>query len=89
MNISNNRIVVEKIEDEKQEGGFEMVNVQDSYTYRGKVVFLPEAPVYMGNEPVKVGDTVLFAKYSPDTHELEIDGKKLKFVKTEDLLAVL
>lgn len=89
MNISNNRIVVEKIEEEKAEGGFEIVNVQDSFIYRAKVVVVPEAPIHMGNKQVGVGDTVLFAKHSPDTHELDHEGKKLKFVKVEDIMAVL
>jgi len=89
MNISNNRIVVERIEDEKQEGGFEMVNVQDSYVYRGKVTIVPEAPIFMGNKQLSVGDTVLFAKYSPDTQELEHEGKKIKFVRVEDVMAIL
>lgn len=88
MKISIDRVVVERIEEEKKEG-FEVVNVQDSFTYKGKVVNIPEAPVYMGNTPVQMGDVVLFAKYSPDSHELEIEGKKLKFVKVEDLLAVV
>jgi len=89
MNISNTRIVVERIEEEDKTEGFEIVNVQDAFIYKAKVVYLPEAPIFMGNEPVKVGDTILFAKYSPDTHEIELDGKKLKFIKVEDVLAVI
>ncbi len=89
MNISNNRIVVERIEEPKKEGGFEMVNVQDSFVYRAKVVYVPEVPVYMGNKQLEIGDTVLFAKHSPDTHELEHEGKKLKFVRVEDLMAIV
>lgn len=88
MNISNNRIVVERIEDEKKEG-FEIVNVQDSYVYRGRVTIIPDMPIFMGNKQLDVGDTVLFAKYSPDTHELEHEGKKVKFVKVEDIMAIL
>jgi co-chaperonin GroES (HSP10) len=38
---------------------------------------------------VAVGDTVLFAKYSPDTHEIEHEGKKYKVVEVSDILAVL
>lgn len=88
MNISNNRIAVEKIEEEKK-AGFETINVQDSFVYKARVVQVPEAPFYMGNKQVGVGDTVLFAKYSADTHELEHEGKKLKFVRTDDVMAIL
>jgi len=88
MQISNNYIVVTKLEEEAKEG-FKAVEVQDNYVYKGKVTHIPEAPVYMGNKPVTVGDVVLFAKYSPDTHEIDVDGKKVKFVATNDILAVL
>lgn len=88
MNISNNYILVEKLEEDVKEG-FKTVDVQDDYVYKGKVIQVPVAPVYMGNDPLTVGNTVLFAKYSPDTHEIDLDGKKVKFVSTNDILAVL
>lgn len=88
MEISNNYVLVSKLEEKKEEG-FQTVEVQDDFIYKGKVEKLPEAPVYMGNKAVTVGDVILFAKYSPDTHELEIEGVKKKFVSTRDILAVL
>ena len=88
MQISNKYIVVEKLEEEAKEG-FKTVDVQDNYVYKGKVTHIPEAPVYMGNKQVIQGDTVLFAKYSPDTHEIDLEGKKVKFVSVSDILAVL
>lgn len=88
MNISNNYIAVEKLE-EPTKGGFQTVEVQDSSIFKGKVKFVPEAPIFMGNKQVTIGDTILFAKYSPNTHDIEDEGLKLKFVKTEDVLAVL
>lgn len=88
MQISNNFIAVEKLEEPKQEG-FQTVEVQDSSSFKGKVKFIPEAPIYMGNKPVTVGDVILFAKYSPNTHDIEYEGLKLKFVSTQDVLAVL
>lgn len=36
---------------------------------------------------VKVGDKVMFKKYSPD--EIKIDGKEYLLVKEEDIVAVL
>lgn len=88
MQISNNYIVVEKLEEPLQEG-FQTAILQDSSTFKGKVKFIPEIPVFMGNQRISIGDIVLFAKYSPNTHDIEHEGLKLKFVKTEDLLCVL
>lgn len=85
MQISNNYILVEKLEESKIEGSFTTVDVQDNFVYKGKVKLLPEIPVFMGNKQLVIGDTVLWAKYSPDTHEYEKD----KFVAISDLLAVL
>ena len=84
MQISQDYIVVEKVEEEKK-GEFQTVQIQDSSTYKGKVK-------YVGVEGLnipKIGDVVLFAKYSPDTHDIEIEGEKLKFVKINDVLAIL
>lgn len=88
MTISNNRVVVEKIEEEAKEG-FKIVSINDSFVCRGKVVMIPEQPVFMGNRQVAPGDTVLFAKYSPDTHLIELGGKDVKFILTTDILAVV
>ena len=88
MQISNNYILVEKVE-EKPKDGFTTVDVQDNFVYQGKVIQIPEAPIFMGNKQVGVGDTILFAKYSPDTHEIDLEGKKVKFVAVSDILAVL
>lgn len=81
MKISNNYIVVEKL-DEEIKDGFKTVDVQDNFVYKGKVID-------SGTQPLLVGDVVLFAKYSPDIHEIDLDGKKVKFVKIDDILAVL
>ncbi len=86
MQVSNNYIAVEKIEEEKPEG-FQTVEVTDSSLFTGRVTHIPEMPVFMGNTPIQVGDMILFAKYSPDTHEIKHDGKLYKFVNTRDILA--
>ncbi len=88
MKISNNYIAVEKLPEEEKTG-FQSVDVQDNFLYKGKVYAMPETPVYMGNTPVAIGDTVVFAKYSPDTHEYKENGLDLKFVSVRDVLAVL
>lgn len=78
-------ILVEKIEEEKADG-IQMVEIQDEFIYKAKVKMVPEMPVYVGNTQVDVGDTVVFAKYSPDTHEYQ---KAEKFVRVDDVLAIL
>lgn len=88
MNINANYVVVERVEEEKREG-FETVEVQDNFVCKGKVKYTPDTSVYIGNEVVTKGSIILFAKYSPDTHEQDIEGKKVKFVKTSDILAIL
>lgn len=88
MQVSNSYIVVEPIEKEKVEG-FQTVETQDSFVYQGRVIEVPEAPIFMGNAAVGLGDTILFAKYSPDSHEIELEGKKYRFVSVRDILAKL
>lgn len=82
--INSNYVLVEKIEEVKEEG-FKTVEVQDCFVYKGKVKELPSCPAYVDSYVLEVGDVVIFAKYSPDTHEVEKD----KFVKITDILAVV
>lgn len=89
MTPSNNYIAVKKEEKQAKEGEFEVVDVADEFLYRGVVTHVPEQPVFIGNTQLGPGVKVLFAKYSPDTHEVELDGERLKFVAVADLLAVL
>lgn len=86
MRLSDDYIAVTKFEEPKADG-FQSVKVQDSYVYKGVINLLPARPAYLGNEPLKLGDVVLFAKYSPDTHEIEELG--IKLVKITDVLASL
>lgn len=87
--LSINYVVVEKV-DEPVSEGFQAVEIQDSFVYKGKIVKMPqEQPMYIDNDKLALGDVIMFAKYSPDTVEVELDGKKLKFVKLSDVLAVL
>ncbi len=88
MKIIGNRVLVKRIEQEKKEG-FETVAVQDDFIYRGKIVALGEDIRMSAQTDLKEGSTILFAKYSPDTHEIDIDGEKCKFVAVADILAVV
>ena len=84
MEISVHYIVVEKVEEPKA-AGFQSVEIQDSFVYKGKVITLPHLAVYIGDRQIISGDIVLFAKYSPDTVEME----KVKFIKISDILAII
>lgn len=88
MKISNHYVGVERVEVEEKDG-FQRVDVLDKFWCEGRVVEIPETPVFMGNARVGIGDVILFAKYSPDTQEVELEGRKLKFIKIDDILAVL
>lgn len=88
MSISTNRITVTKYEEPPSTEEFDTVQIQDSSIYKGVVHQLPDVPVYVSNHQLVLGDVVLFAKYSPDTHEIEDNGIKKKFINTEDILEV-
>lgn len=89
MHISNNRVVVETVVEEVKEG-FQAVQVQDSSTFKGRVVELPKnTRVVVDGYDVVNADILLFAQNSPDTHQIVHEGKEIKFIKVEDILAVL
>lgn len=88
MKILGNRVLVSKIEEPKKEGEFQTVEVQDAFVYKGKIEALGDL-VGEGRSDLFQGQTILFAKYSPDTQEIEHEGRKLKFVLVTDILAVL
>ena len=85
MILTNNYVLIERIEEKQDEGDFATVNVQDSFIYKGKVLLLPEQTVYVGNAFLQDGFTILFKKGSPDT----FDYGKHKLVSTNDILAIL
>lgn len=83
--IHGERVLVEKVEAEVvKEGEFKTVDVADSFIYKGRIVKC--SPIL---SDFKEGDIVVYAKYSPDTHDLELDGRKLKFVNISDILATV
>jgi co-chaperonin GroES (HSP10) len=95
MKILGNRILVSRVEEPKKDG-FQSVNVQDSFVYKGKVEQIGDLGLKLIDGKsrqlgtgIGVGDTILFSKYSPDTQEVEHDGKKMKIISVDDVLAVL
>lgn len=93
MKLLGNRVLISPLPKEEKEG-FQTVEVQDSFVYKGKVEMVGQieptlATGYRVSEDIKVGDILIFAKYSPDTHEYEHEGKKYKSVLISDVIAVL
>jgi co-chaperonin GroES (HSP10) len=83
MKILGNRLLLSKVEEEQKEG-FKTVEIQDSFIYKGKVELVGEEA-----KGFSEGDIVLFAKYSPDTNDIELDGNKYKVVNVADIIAIL
>lgn len=66
------------VEKPKEVNGFVQVEVHDSFVYRGEVV---------SGDDTLIGKVVIFAKYSPDTHEVDVEGEKMKLVLKNDVIA--
>lgn len=90
MKILGNRVLVSRVEEIKIDG-FQSVQVQDSFIYKGKIEVIGEPldkSLVRAELNISVGDVILFTKYSPDTHEVELNGKK-KVVMFDDILSVV
>ena len=88
MKLLGERVLLSKVEQEKTEG-FDIVQVHDSSTFKGKIEQIGEVSAYLQMDGLAVGATVLFKKYSPDTEEVEHEGKKMKVVNVKDIIAIL
>lgn len=85
MKILGNRVLVSKIEEPAKEG-FQTVDVQDNFVFKGKVEQIG-TEYSLGLDIT--GMEIMFAKYCPDTQDIEHEGKKMKVVMTSDIIAVL
>lgn len=86
------RVVVEPMEQEEvTAGGIVLPETAKEKPQKGKVLSVGAGDRdEKGNRiamDVKVGDTVLFAKYGGT--EIKIDGKKLLILRESDLLAII
>ena len=86
MQILGNRVLVRKLVEETKEG-FQLVDVNDPFLNKGVVEQVGNSYPNSSTTPSDslVGKTILFAKYSPDTHEYE----DKKIVSVDDILAIL
>ena len=89
--VTQDRVVLEIKEREKStKAGIILPNLSEEKSQIAKVVAVGEGGLPDGKEmkmKVKVGDNVLFAKYSGT--EIEEDGKKYLIVRQADILAIL
>ncbi|MBF2759841.1 MAG: co-chaperone GroES [Ectothiorhodospiraceae bacterium AqS1] len=88
----HDRVIVEREEEERTSAGG--IVIPDSATekpIRGKVKAVGKGKILDGGDirplDVKVGDRVLFGKYSGT--EIKVDGKELLVMREEDIMGVV
>lgn len=85
------RILVEQLEaEEKTAGGIIIPDTAKEKPQKAKVIAVGSGKIVNGKKvslDVKKGDLVLFSKYGGD--EITVDGKELKILKEEDILAII
>jgi len=88
----HDRVIVRRTEEErKSPGGIVIPDSAAEKPIRGEVIAVGNGRILKSGETrpldVKVGDTVLFGKYSGT--EVKIDGEELLVMREEDVMAVL
>ncbi len=88
----HDRVIIERLEAEtKSAGGILIPDNAAEKPIKGKVVAVGKGKILEDGKvrplDVKVGDKVLFGKYSGT--EVKMDGKELLVMREEDLMAVL
>jgi len=88
----HDRIVVRRLEEERKSAGG--IVIPDSATekpVRGKIIYAGNGKILENGNvrplAVKVGDEVLFGKYSGT--EVKIDGEELLVMREEDIVGVV
>ena len=89
----NNYVLVQRIEEEnKTAGGIIIPDTAKEKPSRGRVIAVGDGIFENGNRvpmTVKVGDTVLFAKWASSANEVKIDGTEYVLVKESDILGII
>lgn len=86
----HDRVIIERIEERTSAGGIVIPETAGDKPQRGKIVAAGPGKVQDGNlqkPDVKVGDLVLFGKYSGT--EVKVDGKDLLVMREEDIMGVI
>ena len=88
----HDRVVIRRLEEErKTAGGIVIPDTATEKPIRGKVEAVGNGKILENGQvralDVKVGDTVLFGKYSGT--EVKVDGQELLVMREEDIMAVI
>ena len=88
----HDRILVKRLEDnEKTKGGIIIPDTAKEKPSEGEIMAVGPGSLNTNGKrnpiDVKVGDKVLFSKYSGD--EVKIDGQELIIIKEEDVIGIL
>lgn len=86
----HDRVIIERIEERTTAGGIVIPETSGDKPQRGRVTATGPGKVENGNLQkldVKVGDEVLFGKYSGT--EVKVDGKNLLVMREEDIMGVI
>ena len=88
----HDRVIVERTEEDRTSpGGIVIPDSAAEKPIRGKVVAVGKGKILESGEvrplDVKVGDKVLFGKYSGT--EVKVDGDELLVMREEDIMAVI
>ncbi|MBA7697322.1 10 kDa chaperonin [subsurface metagenome] len=78
-------VEVDESEEQKTAGGIYIPDTAKEKPQRGKVVAVGTNEEL--KEVIKVGDRIVFGKYTGD--EIELDGKKYLVVQRSDILAII
>ena len=89
----NDHVIVEPItEDKVTKSGIVLPDTVDKEKpEKGKVIAVGDGKIMENGQrlkmSVKIGDKVMFKKYSPD--EVKIDGKDYLVIREEDIIAII
>jgi len=86
----HDRVVIERIEERTTSSGIVIPDTADNKTQHGIVKAIGPGKIDNGNLrklEVKVGDTVLFGKYSGT--EVKVEGKDLLVMREEDIMGII
>ena len=83
MKILGNRVLIKR-EPQGEQTGFAEVKAVDDFVSRGVIHDVGE----VDRDDLRIGETVVFAKFSPDTRTIDVGGEEMKSVLVSDLLAI-
>ena len=88
----HDRVIVKRLEEERTSpGGIVIPDTAAEKPIQGKVVAVGKGKILENGEvrplDVKVGDKILFGKYSGT--EVKLDGEELLVMREEDVMAVI